>query len=144
MHQRQIRRLIFKARKLASTSNSVIIVALVIALYFAWSSVLAIQRNYNLQREINQKDTQLELVKLQVNTLKYQQKYYQTSEYLDLEARRRLGLAQPGESLLILPPNSQDVIADDDAYSQKSEALPERVVPPPVEQWIDFFFGAKS
>jgi hypothetical protein len=126
-------------------NNVVLAVAAVIAVSWAWASVQAVQRNYTLQREVDDKKRQEKLIELETATLKYAQHYYKSREYQTLEAKRLLGLAEPGEKLLILPPNSAAAKASDSADQASATEAPAAVPPPPpLQQWLDFLFGAKS
>lgn len=145
MQNRQIRRFIYIARHQYLTINNIVLAAAaLIAVSWAWSSVQAVQRNYQLQREVDDKKRQATLVQLQTENLQFEQRYYKSSEYLTLEAKRRLGLAEPGEKVLILPPNSAAIIAQDKAEETTGSMLPVRTTPPsPLQQWIDFLTGAQ-
>jgi len=76
--------------------------------------------------------------------LQFEQNYYKSGEYLTLEAKRRLGLAEPGEKVLILPTNSAAVKAESAANDTTSLSTADVPAPPPLQQWLDFLFGAKS
>ena len=123
-------------------NNIVLAVAAVIAISWAWASVQAVQRNYQLQREVDDKRRQQSLMELQTDTLAYEQRYYKSREYLTLEAKRRLGLAEPGEKVLVLPPNSATAkAADANALPPTTAAPADAPAPPPFQQWMNFLFG---
>ncbi len=145
MQNRKIKRLIYTVRHQYLTMNNVVlVVAAVIAVSWTWASVQAVQRNYQLQREVNDKKRQAQLIKLQTENLQFEQHYYQSKEYLTLEAKRRLGLVEPGEKVLILPPNSPSVIARDKADEKAQKITASQAPPPaPLQQWLDFLFGPK-
>ena len=122
-------------------NNVVIAVALVIGASWTWGSIGMMQRNYNLQKEVDGKKREQQLADLEVQTLTYQQNYYKSSEYQDLAMRERLGVADAGEKALILPPNSQAAKDADKLSGQKRAAT---VVPESnFQQWANFLFGAK-
>ena len=145
MRGRQLHQLIYHIRHQYLTMNNIVLaVALLIALSWGWSSVLAVQRNYQLQREVDAKNREKSLIELETENLKFEQKYYQSSEYQELELKRRLGLARPGEKVLILPTNSARAELVDSTNQQNAVAAMIREVPPtPMEQWIEFLFGDK-
>jgi cell division protein FtsB len=60
--------------------------------------------------------------------------YLNGTEFLSAEARRLLNLGLPGEHVLIIPPGSEAGLPP---------ALREKPAPakPPLEQWLDLFFG---
>ena len=146
MQNRKIKRFIYHAKHQYFTMNNVVLaVAAVIAISWAWASVQAVQRNYQLQRDVDDKRRALELTKLQTDTLAYEQRYYKSREYQALEAKRRLGLAEPGEKALVLPPNSAEIIAKDKALQNTSQvAVSDAPAPPPFQQWMDFLFGGNN
>lgn len=142
MQNRKLKRLIYRIRHDYLTMNNIVlVVALFIAASWAWASVQAVQRNYVLQREVDDKRRQAKLVELQTQTLEYEQRYYQSNEYLALEAKRRLGLADPGEKVLVLPPNSEAAKAFDNDNSAAAVTSGTDTSPPPLEQWLNFLFG---
>lgn len=144
MQNRKIKRLLYLIRhQYMTTNNVVLVVAAVIAVSWALSSVQAVQKNYQLQKEVDDKKRQERLVELETENLQFEQNYYKSNEYLTLEAKRRLGLVDPGEKVLILPPNSAAVKAEDQA-EQTADISPGEVLPPPPwTQWLDFLFGDK-
>ena len=145
MQNRKLKRLLYHVRHRYLTMNNIVLaVAVVIAVSWAWASVQAVQRNYVLQREVDDKRRQAKLIELQTENLEYEQRYYKSREYLALEAKRRLGLAEPGEKVLVLPPNTAEAKALDDTAGQDSGAIASTPVPPsPLQQWLDFLFGSK-
>lgn len=127
-------------------NNAVVAVAAVIAVSWAWASVEVVQKNYALQREVDDKRRQQQLVELQTENLAYEQRYYRSSEYLSLEARERQGLGDPGEHVLILPPNTPGAKAFDQEIQSDTvqPAQSTSVEPSNVQQWANFLFGGND
>lgn len=143
--QREIRRLVYRIRHEYITMNNVVlVVAAIIAISWAWASVQAVQRNYQLQKEVDDKKRQAKLIQLQTDNLQFEQHYFQSSEYLTLEAKRRLGLVESGEKVLILPPNSAAVKAESASEDTLSAGTTTVASPPPLQQWLDFLLGARA
>jgi hypothetical protein len=137
------RRLYYHIRHKYFTLNNVVIaVAFAIAAGWVWGSLGVMQRNYNLQKEIDSKQQQLQLTQLQTDTLQLQSRYYQTSEYQELAVRQDLGLGLPGESVLILPANTQ--AAKDADQAAVAGTTPAPTPPDNLNQWANFLFGANS
>jgi hypothetical protein len=138
-----IRKWYYHVRHRYVTMNNVVIaVALIIGASWTWGSIGMMQRNYGLQKEVDGKKREQQLADLEVQTLTYQQNYYQSSEYQDLAMRERLGVADAGEKALILPPNTQAAKDADKALSQKKTAV---IVPESnFQQWANFLFGANK
>lgn len=121
-------------------NNVVIAVAFIIGASWTWGSVGMMQRNYALQKEIDTRQREQQLTDLEVQTLTYEQNYYRSAEYQDLAMRQRLGVADPGERALILPPNSQAAVHADEAYRGRQVKLAEPEGN--LQQWANFLFGA--
>jgi len=76
---------------------------LVIALLISWSGVKVIETNYSLQKEIARMEQETEVRRLENRNLELENQYFETDEYLELEARKNFGLAAPGETVLVVP-----------------------------------------
>ena len=119
-------------------NNAVLAVGAIIMLSWLWGTISAIEKNFLLQQEAENLQQQVALQQLKNQNLTYQQHYYQSAEFLDLQAREHFNLASPGESVIILPANT---------VSSKPKATPVQTPVPQrsnFEQWLYFFFGDKS
>jgi cell division protein FtsB len=72
-------------------------------LLITWSGVTTIQTNYELQKKIAGLQQQNEVHKLENENLKLKNKYLETDQFLELEARKQFGKAAPGERVFIIP-----------------------------------------
>lgn len=145
MQKINLRKIIYIIRHDYLTFNNLIIlVAFLIAAGWVWGSLQVMQRNYSLQREVEYKKRQLTLVELQKTSLELQNRYYATNEFKELALRNSLGLVMPGESVLILPDNSESVVAADKAASGTSAQAPTAEKVSNLEQWLNFLFGGYS
>lgn len=134
-----IQKLIYHVRHRYVTVNNVIIaVAFLIAASWVWGSLDMMQRNYSLQRDLDRKERQLALTQLQRDNMELQKKYYETTEYQELEARESLGLVRSGEKALILPANT---VRSDDTAPITRQAQPQTSN---LAQWMNFLFGGYS
>lgn len=79
--------------------------ALLVALGLGWNTVTAMQRNYRLQQKYDQLNTEVELMELENENLKYNIAYLKTQDYLELAARDKFNKALPGETMVYLPNN---------------------------------------
>jgi len=137
-----IRKIIYTIRHKYLTFNNVVIAAaFFIAASWVWGSLGVMQRNYTLQKEVDIKQRQLQLTRLQRDNLEFQKRFYQTDEYKELAVRETLGLVRPGEKLLILPDNSAEAKAAD-APVQQAAVVQQAV--PNLQQWLNFLFGGNS
>jgi cell division protein FtsB len=122
----------------ASYENGVLVVALLIASSLVWNTVGALGKNFELQQRVDLLATEIDLFKLENETLEFQKKYYESDEYIELSARERLGKSLPGEKVLILPPVKA-------IPEEKDTAQPARISDRSnFDQWMYFFFGDKS
>ncbi|MBI2589587.1 septum formation initiator family protein [Candidatus Berkelbacteria bacterium] len=65
----------------------------------------AIQKNYSISEQIRQLKEDIETLEYRLAYLKNQIFYYQSTAYRELEARRRLGLKRPGETVVLIAKN---------------------------------------
>jgi hypothetical protein len=110
-------------------------------LLVTWSSVSVIQTNYVLQIQIIQLDEQNRIQQLENDNQKLRNQYFNTDQYLELQARRQFGKAAPGETLVIVP---KDVAlsklqpipeANEDTTQQPNKPTYQKN----FEAWRDFF-----
>ena len=146
MKTTDLHKLVYRIRHTYFTfNNAVLLVAFLLAVGWLWGSLQVMERNYALQREVDYKRRELELTKLQKESLELQKRYYQTNEYKEMAARESLGLVMPGERVLILPANSEAVKAND---AEVAKATPTARVAEMdtgnIEQWMNFLFGGYS
>jgi len=122
-------------KKHLTLNNTVLIIALMLALSWAWSTINVLAKNYDLERQVEQARLDTDIMRLQNENLRLEQAYFKTSEYLELSARKLLNKAQPGEHLVILPrtENKTSTIATAVPTVEKSN----------FEQWVDFLFGRR-
>jgi hypothetical protein len=140
MNNLNFRRIYYHVRHRYLTMNNVVIaVAFFIGISWAWGSIGMMQRNYALQKEVDTKARNLKLAELETQNLKYEQRYYASSEYQELEVRKRLGLANPGEHVLILPPNTQQAKDADVVVADAPVRIVEATSD--FQQWMNFLFG---
>jgi hypothetical protein len=143
MKKINIRRLYYKFKTdYLTLNNAVILIALVIAGNWVWGSLTMMQRNFTLQKELDDKSRQLIVAQLDTDNAKLEQRYYQTDEYKELAVRQQLGLVTPGESVLILPPNSAAVKAADKPTT--TNATVKTVPISNFSQWMNFLFGTNN
>jgi cell division protein FtsB len=115
----------------------------VIAVLVTWSGVGAVETNYNLQKQISQLQQQNNLSNLQNNDQQLQNEYYNTNEYVELQARELLGKALPGEKLVLVPQNvalaNTVSIPQDKTITATSPPL-KPTYQSNFEAWVNFFF----
>lgn len=75
----------------------------VIALLVTWSGVKVVQTNFELDKKISVAKQRNDIARLENENLKLKNTYYESSQYLELAARRQFGKAAVGEKLYIVP-----------------------------------------
>jgi cell division protein FtsB len=137
-----------QARQLVDVRNIGLYIFGVIVLAIAWSGAKTVQNNYQLQKQISALRQQNEVIHLQNNNTYLQNQFYQTKEYQELSARQNLGLAAPGEKVLLVP---KDVAMSyvDPALADKRDSSSGAVIDnrskytKNLEAWRDFLLGRK-
>jgi cell division protein FtsB len=116
----------------------------VIVLLISWSGVKAIQLNYGLQKQIATAKQENSIQQLRDQNLKLENVYYNSKQYLELQARADFGLATSGEQELIVP---QSVAM---AYAPKIKIQnnePPKISEPTyqknIQAWVNFFLHRK-
>lgn len=120
----------------------VIIVAILVSASWVLGALEVMQRNYSLQKNLDDKKRQLLVTELDTANVELAQRYYKTDEYKELAARDKLGLAFKDEKVLILPKNSE-AIKKADADNNSSSQI-DSVQASNFEQWMNFLFGKNS
>lgn len=113
----------------------------VVSLSVAWASTKAIQRNYQLMKEISVLEQEADIAKQKVANQKLENEYYKSDSFLELAARSQLNKAAPGEKLMIVPkevalaklPAGSDKI--DEVVDIAKEKLPN------WQAWLQFLTG---
>lgn len=138
MNKLKFKRLIYRVQHDYLTLNNIVIaVAVLIAMSWAWGSIESMQKNYDLQRTIENKRQQVEIEKLQVSLLEYESKYYQSEEYQELTLRQRTGKGLPGERQLITQ-SFEDTTAAEKPITNTVRTDSN------FQQWMNFLFGGNS
>jgi cell division protein FtsL len=137
-----------RLKQLADPRNLVLYVFALMVMAITWSGVRTVQNNYNLQKQIAVLNQQNTLLQLENGNAKLQNKYLQTDQYLDLAARQNLGLAAPGEKVLVVPKSvamkfvDQSLIINRIAENAKNSP-PKSKYANNLQDWRDFLLGRK-
>ncbi len=129
------------ASKFLSSQTAVTGLFLVVAISLMFNTLKVIQQNYELQQKVDVLADEVALIEVQNQNLAYNIEYYKTDSYLEVEAKRRFNLAEPGEKVVFLPkdgdaepePTVTEAEADVDlrpSYQQN------------FEKWMIFLFGS--
>jgi cell division protein FtsL len=115
-------------------------IAAVIAAMFVWlvMTVAAMNRNYDLQNQLEQGKLENEIQEIENENLKLQQAYYQTNEYLELAAREKLNKVLPGENLVILPKTDKPTKVETGIAAHPADDRSN------FEKWVELLLGTQS
>ena len=144
MRSKQFMRYIW--HRYATFNTGITIVAVFVVLSWAWGAASTIQANFEAQKVVEERQRERDVLELEVATLRYQQNYYRSDEFKDLETRSKLGLASPGEKVLILPPNSERAHQQDERDQKLKTAAPAEkpASGSNFQQWINFLSGKSA
>jgi cell division protein FtsB len=137
-------------KQLIDARNIVLYIFALIVLAITWSGVKTVQKNYELQKKIAEIKQQNTVTDLQNQNTDLQNKYLQTDEYLELAARQNLGLAAPGEKVLIVPKDTAMKYVDSSLSKSSSSTTSSKPddhrsrYAKNLEAWRDFLLGRKS
>ncbi len=116
----------------------------IIVLLISWSGVKAIRLNYDLQKQIATAKQENTIQSLENNNLRLQNEYYNSKQYLDLQARLNFGLADPGEKEILVPKNVAMFYAPKITLTNSE---PSQISVPAYQQnvqsWVNFFLHRK-
>ena len=107
----------------------------VFLLYF---SVQSITKNWNLQQTLNTKLQEKQLMELKVSNIKLENQYYTSEEYQELMARKLQDKKASGETMVMLPINSD--IAKQKHANQKFSSNKSEQDNSNFHQWMRFLF----
>ena len=137
-----------KAKQLADARNIGLYIFGLVVVAIAWSGAKTVQNNYSLQKQISTLKQQNTILWLQNYNTDLQNQYYKTDQYLELSARQNLGLAAPGEQVMIVPKNTAMSYIDPglakttQPNSTSADKRPGYVKN--LESWRDFLLGRKA
>ena len=115
-------------------SNIIMVSVIFISIIWVWGNVTAMEKNYAIQKKLELKQRQALIDEISYKTLEYEQKYLKSSEYQELAVREKLGLAMPGERVLILSKYPEE----------QKERRAETLKTSNFTQWINFLFGGNA
>ncbi len=129
------------ASKFFSSHAAVTGLFLIVAISLMFNTLKVIQRNYELQQQVDQLTDEVGLIKVQNQNLKFNIEYYKTDAYLEVEAKRRFNLAESGEKVVLLP---KDGDLEPEVLETTIESIQESrpVHQENFEKWMTFLFGS--
>ena len=112
----------------------------IIVLLISWSGVKAIRLNYGLEKQIASAQQEKNIQQLETNNLKLQNQYYNSKQYLEIQARQDFGLADPGEQEILVPQNVAMYYAPKVVLPKsQSSKVPVPIYQKHIQSWFNFF-----
>ena len=135
----KIRSLIYRFKHdFFNFENVIFAVAIILCISWTWRAISSMSRNWELEQRVNSRSKERTLLQLEVENLELENQYLKSEEYQELAARRLQNKKRSGETMVYLPPNSEEAI---NKYPEEVEK-PEPTTPNNFEQWMSFLFGA--
>lgn len=124
-----------------------LLVFCIIALLVTYSGLGAIQTNFVLQKQIARIEQENQIRELENTNLRLTNEYFNTEQYLELQARKQFGKAAPGETVVLVPRNvalnyTVDTPKESDVTLQEKPHKP--AYQQNFEAWMDFFFRSSE
>lgn len=88
--------------------NVVLVVAIILCLNWTYSSIVAMNKNWELSEKLRTEQKNLELRKVEIEMTELENAYYGTNEYKELAARKFAGKQLEGEKMVYMPENSEE------------------------------------
>ena len=116
--------------------NVVLLAAIFLCLMWAFKSIEAMSRNWELTERLNSEKRSLELLRIENQLAELENEYYKSDEYQELLARKSANKQLPGEHMVYLPENSE---AAKNKHATKAKTT-EEVEKTNLEKWLTFLF----
>lgn len=110
--------------------------AIILGLVFTYNAVTATTRNWQLEQKLKERTLESAKLEIEVETLTLEKQYFNTGEYQEIMARKKQNKMLPGETMVILPDNTEKAknkYSDFDSGTGKKRSN--------FEEWLDFLFG---
>ena len=122
------------------------VIFVIIVLLISWSGVKAIEMNYGLQKQISTLQQENSVQDLENKDLALENEYYNSSQYLELQARQNVGLALPGEKDRLVPQSVAMAYAP--SISLTDGQSEPKITPPlyqkDVQSWVNYFLHRQA
>jgi len=104
--------------------------------YILFILVKTVWQNQTINREINNLETNISDLREKNKQLENLNKYYQSNEYKEQEARLKLGYQKPGEKVYVLPNQGKN----QETQSESSNNSENKDTRPNYLKWWEYLF----
>ena len=101
-----------------------------------YQSIVSMSRNWELSETLMREKNELELAKIEVDTMELENEYQGTEEYQELMARKLLDKKLPGENMVVMPENSAEALAKHQVVEENREEKEKSN----FEKWMMYLF----
>ncbi len=132
-------------KTLLDVRNVGLYILLIVTLSVTWSSIKAIQKNYEIERQISALGQEVGVLEQETVNMALKNQYYKTDAFIELAARKYFGKALPGEQFISVPTEVAN------RYTHPDIATPEEVAAAKVsstpriiqnwQAWFNFFLN---
>lgn len=91
-----------------TVENVVLMLAIFLCLMWAFKSIEAMSKNWELSEKLNAEKRNLELLQIETQMAELENEYYNSAEYQELMARKLANKQLSGEHMVYLPENSEE------------------------------------
>lgn len=126
------------AKSLNLTTQIVILSSFVLFFYVFFALATSIYRDYRLESHIQKFEADIEKLASLVYHKPNDVIYFESLQFKDKYAKENLNLINPGEKLIVIPEEDQDVRAQVAPDRYKNRNLLALSYP---KQWWEYFFG---
>lgn len=123
--------------KIISSQSAVLALFVVIALSLGFNTFKVIQRNYELQQNVDNLADEVALIEVQNQNLEYNIEYYKSDSYLEVESKRRFNVVGKDEHVIFLPKDSTDESSSESAQLLENSDIEHSN----FDKWMIFFSG---
>lgn len=119
--------------------NMILVFAIALCVVWTYQSVVAMSRNWELSERLAAERKELDLAKVEVETMELENEYFKSDEYQELLARKYLDKMAPGEKMVILPENTEEAksrFRDTEVEAKEREYSN-------FEKWMMFLFPGR-
>ena len=133
----QLRRLsYFTKRDFLTVHNIATAAAIILGLVFTYNAVTATTRNWQLEQKLKERSLESAKLQIEVDTLTLEKQYYNTDEYQEIMARKKQNKMLQGETMVILPNNTEKAKTKYSDIDNKTDQKRSN-----FEEWLDFLFS---
>lgn len=109
-------------------------VLVVLGAFVAFQVGRQVYASWSIGQEADRIRAEITAIEAQNATLQRELAYLRSNAFISAEARRLLNLGRAGEHVLIIPPGAEAAVPP--ALQEQATSAA-----PPIEQWLDLFFG---